>query len=104
MDEVIWLNGDAYKKRTKVFLSDKWIDTKPIIINLIDKSLVVYKRPILSLVTIKHSTLPTIKTLGFIPVSNFSKNTVVNNNYFYTLFLNGVVVYPLLGFFLIRTR
>lgn len=49
----VMLNADAYIKRSKLYDGNIWINTKPIYINDIDKSLVVYKEYCLSLVIIQ---------------------------------------------------
>jgi len=49
-DSKVKLNNNSYRKRNKVFSNNKWIDTRAIIINEKDKSLVVYKAPELNLV------------------------------------------------------
>lgn len=38
----ITINSDSYTKGTKIYINDKWAHTKPIIINEIDKDLIVY--------------------------------------------------------------
>ena len=43
-DKPITIYSDSYIKRTKVYDSyNKWIDTKPILVNNIDKNLIPYK-------------------------------------------------------------
>lgn len=44
-DEQVLLRSDAYIKRTKLYKDLHWVDTKPIFINSIDKSLILYKPP-----------------------------------------------------------
>lgn len=51
----VMLNAAAYMKRTKLYDGNIWINTKPIYINTIDKSLIVYKEPCLSLVIIQFN-------------------------------------------------
>lgn len=40
---IIGLNSNSYTKRLKVKLYGKWVDTKPLIINNINKSILIYK-------------------------------------------------------------
>lgn len=48
--ENITIHSDCYTKRVKIYdIKDKWVDTRPIIVNDIDRSLVVYVRKYLIL-------------------------------------------------------
>lgn len=38
----IIISSDSFTKREKIYMHNKWIDTKPILINRIDKSLILY--------------------------------------------------------------
>lgn len=42
-EKMVNINSDSYTKRLKVKVDGKWINTKPLFINTIDKSIVVYK-------------------------------------------------------------
>nr|YP_009543519.1 DNA polymerase type B [Coniothyrium glycines]AYU74409.1 DNA polymerase type B [Coniothyrium glycines] len=42
-NEDVTINSDSYKKRDKVRLDGRWIDTKPLVINNIDKSISIYE-------------------------------------------------------------
>ena len=54
-DTKITINSNSYIKRDKIFDKDgKWINTKPIIINEIDKALVLYQHKCLDLVIYKN--------------------------------------------------
>lgn len=43
INENVTINSNSYTKRIKIFKNGKWIDTKPVCINDIDKALVIYK-------------------------------------------------------------
>jgi len=51
IDKIMNLDYDVYKRRIKLFNDGMWVDTKPIKINRIDTSLIIYKTPPLFLLT-----------------------------------------------------
>lgn len=42
-DKMVNINSNSYTKRLKVKIYGKWVDTKPLIINNINKSIIIYK-------------------------------------------------------------
>ena len=56
----ITLDGNSFKKRDKIYYKNNWVDTKPICINNIDKYLIRWRQPDLSLILYKLSTSPII--------------------------------------------
>lgn len=78
------LNADAYIKRSKLY-DDKglWVNTQPNIINTIDLSFIVYKKPSLDLI-----------------INSYYLNkegTRLNNTYIVSF--KDIMIYPLIGFF-----
>ena len=45
IDKIMNLDYDVYKRRIKIFKNGMWVDTKPININRIDTSLIIYNTP-----------------------------------------------------------
>lgn len=42
-DKMVNINSDSYTKRLKVKVDGKWVDTRPLVINNINKSIIIYK-------------------------------------------------------------
>lgn len=43
-DKLVNINSSSFNKRSKIKTNGKWVDTKPLIINTIDRSLIKYKK------------------------------------------------------------